>query len=332
MAKVMMRDFDPQLPTFWEIESAAQFIRPHVTETPTRCWPLLNQPLKAEVWLKHENLTPVGAFKIRGGLVYLEHLRCHEPQLKGVIAASTGNHGQSISLAARLLGLKAVIVVPRGNNPEKNAAIRALGAELVEHGVEFQDALEYSRELSSREGLHAVPSFHPLLVRGVATYGMELFRAVPNLDVVFVPIGLGSGFCGVAAARQALGLDVAIIGVVSEQAPAYRRSWESKTLVEQPSLTRVAEGVACRKPHEEALSFILRHAHDVVTVSDEEVLEAMRELIQATHHLPEGSGALAWAAFKKQAHHWHGARVACVLSGGNVSLEVLRACMLGAST
>jgi threonine dehydratase len=329
MANAMMRDFDPQLPTLSEIESATQFIRAHVPETPTRQWPLLNLSWNAELWLKHENLTPVGAFKIRGGLVYLDHLRRQQPNVKGVIAASTGNHGQSISFAAKLLGLKAVIVVPRGNNPEKNAAIRALGAELVEHGAEFQDALEHSRDLSSCEGLHAVPSFHPWLVCGVASYGMELFRAVPKLDVVFVPIGLGSGFCGLAAARQALGLEVAIVGVVSEHAPAYRRSWESKTLVEQPSLTRVAEGVACRRPHEEALSCILRHAHDVVTVHDEEALEAMRELIQTTHHLPEGAGALAWAAFKKQAHQWQGARVACVLSGGNVSLELLGACLKG---
>ncbi len=327
MANILMRDFDPQLPTLAEIESAALLIRSHVPETPTRSWPLLNQISSAEVWLKHENLTPVGAFKIRGGLVYLEHLLRQQPNLKGVIAASTGNHGQSISFAAKLLGLKAVIVVPRGNNAEKNAAMRALGAELVEHGDEFQDALDHAHELSSRESLHFVPSFHPLLVCGVATYGMELFRAVPNLDVVFVPIGLGSGFCGLAAARQALGLDVALVGVVSAQAPAYHESWLNQRMVEHPSTTRVAEGVACRKPDEAALSLVLRHAHDVVTVSDSQALESMREIIQATHHLPEGSGALAWAAFKKQAHQWQGARVACVLSGGNVSLEVLRTCL-----
>lgn len=321
----------PCLPALEEIEAAAALIRPHVPETPVRRWPLLEDGLGCEVWLKHENLTPVGAFKVRGGLVYLDELRRRQPGLRGVIAASTGNHGQSISHAARLLGLRAVIVVPHGNNPEKNAAMRALGADLVEHGADFQDALEHSRRLAAAEGLHPVPSFHPWLVRGVATYGLELFRAAPALDAVFVPIGLGSGFCGLAAARQALGLSAKIIGVVSSHAPAYRLSFEQKRLVEQASTTRVAEGVACRRPDAEALDIILHHAHEIVTVSDAEALAAMRQIIQATHHLAEGAGALAWAAFKKQAAQWQGARVACVLSGGNASLDALRECLAPAA-
>jgi threonine dehydratase len=315
------------LPSLEDIIAAEALIRPHVPETPTRRWPLLEAGLGCEVWLKHENLTPVGAFKIRGGLVYLDELRRSQPEVQGVIAASTGNHGQSISMAARLLGMKAVIVVPKGNNPEKNAAMCALGAEVVEHGNEFQDALEHSRVLADRRALHPVPSFHPWLVRGVATYGLELFRSAPPLDAVFVPIGLGSGFCGLAAARQALGLSTRLIGVVSEHAPAYLQSWQSGRLVEVPSSTRIAEGVACRRPDAAALALILHHVQEIVSISDAEALDAMRYIIQTTHHLPEGAGALAWAALQKQADRWRGARVACVLSGGNASMAVLRECL-----
>lgn len=314
----------PPLPSLAEIEAAKSLIRPHIRETPTYRWPLLEAGLGTELWLKHENHTPVGAFKIRGGLVYMDELKRQEPTVQGVIAATTGNHGQSIAYAARLNGLRAVIVVPHGNNPEKNAAMRSLGAELVEHGREFQEALEHSRVFAVQEGLHAVPSYHPWLVRGVATYGLELFRSVPELDAVFVPIGLGSGFCGVAAARQALGLKTKIIGVVSEHAPAYALSFAQKQFVEQSSTTRVAEGVACKTPHADALAHVMVHAHDVVTVNDEEALTAMREIVQGTHNVAEGSGALAYAALKKQSAEWQGKRVACVLSGGNASLEMMR--------
>lgn len=313
------------LPSVSEIEEAEALIRPFIPETPAIRWPLLEAGFGGELWLKHENHTPVGAFKIRGGLVYLRELLQREPDLPGVIAASTGNHGQSIAFAARKHGLRAVIVVPHGNNPEKNRAMRSLGAELVEHGREFQEALEYSGELAAKEGLHAVPSFHRWLVRGVATYGMELFRQAGELDAVFVPIGLGSGFCGVAAAREALGLGrrTKLIGVVSTHAPAYALSFAEKRLLTQPSGTEVAEGVACSTPHAEALEQVWRYADDVVTVTDAEALGAMRELIEATHNLAEGAGALAYAAFRKQRAAWEGARVGCVLSGGNVSLGVL---------
>lgn len=311
------------LPTLSEIEAAKALIRPHIRETPTYRWPLLEAGLGCELWLKHENHTPVGAFKIRGGLVYMDELKRQQPEVRGVIAATTGNHGQSIAFAARLNGLRAVIVVPHGNNPEKNAAMRSLGAELVEHGSEFQEALEYSRELAVKEGLHAVPSFHPWLVRGVATYGLEMFRSVADLDAVFVPIGLGSGFCGIAAAREALDLKTKIIGVVSEHAPAYALSFQQRQFVEQPSTTRVAEGVACKTPNKEALEHVMNHAHEIVTVNDDEVLTAMREIVQATHNIAEGAGALAYAALKKQREQWQGKRVACVLTGGNASMAMI---------
>ena len=311
------------LPTLSEIEAAKALIRPHIRETPTYRWPLLEAGLGCELWLKHENHTPVGAFKIRGGLVYMDELKRAQPEVRGVIAATTGNHGQSIAFAAKLNGLRAVIVVPHGNNPEKNNAMRSLGAELVEHGNEFQEALEYSRELAVREGLHAVPSFHPWLVRGVATYGLEMFRSVADLDAVFVPIGLGSGFCGIAAARAALGLKTKIIGVVSEHAPAYALSFEQRQFVEQPSATRVAEGVACKTPNRDALELVIHHAHEMVTVNDDEALAAMREIIQATHNIAEGAGALAYAALKKHREQWQGKRIACVLTGGNASMAMI---------
>jgi len=314
----------PLLPTLCEIEAAKALIRPHIRETPTYRWPLLERGLGCELWLKHENHTPVGAFKIRGGLVYMDELKRAQPEVRGVIAATTGNHGQSIAFAARQSGLRAVIVVPHGNNPEKNEAMRSLGAELVEHGAEFQEALEFSRELAAKEGLHAVPSFHPWLVRGVATYALELFHSVPGpLDAVLVPIGLGSGFCGIAAAREALGLKTKIIGVVSEHAPAYALSFQSGRLVEQSSTTRVAEGVACKTPNADALKLVQQHAHEIVTVNDDEALAAMRQIMQATHNIAEGSGALAFAALHKHREAWQGKRVACVLTGGNASMQMI---------
>jgi threonine dehydratase len=312
------------LPTLSEIEAAKALIRPHIHETPAYRWPLLENDLGCELWLKHENHTPVGAFKIRGGLVYMDDLKRAEPGVRGVIAATTGNHGQSIAFAAKLNGLRAVIVVPHGNNPEKNAAMRSLGAELVEHGGQFQDALEFSRELAAKEGLHAVPSFHPWLVRGVATYALELFRALGELDAVFVPIGLGSGFCGVVSAKEALGLKTKIIGVVSEHAPAYALSFQQRQFVEQSSTTRVAEGVACKTPNKDALEHVIRHAHDIVTVNDHEAVAGMREIIQATHNIAEGAGSLAYAALKKHRDQWQGQRVACILTGGNASMGMLR--------
>lgn len=310
------------LPTLEEIESAAALIAPHVPPTPAYTWPLLSEIAGAEVWVKHENHTPVGAFKVRGGIVYLEELLRREPGVRGVIAASTGNHGQSIAWSARRLGLRAVIVVPHGNNPGKNRAMRALGAELVEHGREFQEALEHSRALAEAQGLHAVPSFHPWLVRGVATYGLEFLRAVPDLEAVFVPIGLGSGICGMVAARQALGMKTRLIGVVSAHAPAYALSFASGSLRTQSSATRVAEGVACSTPNPDALRLIQRHVDEIVTVSDDECLQAMRELLECTHNLAEGAGALAWAALKRAAPR-AGRRLGCVLSGGNLSTRIL---------
>ena len=315
---------DDPLPSLGEIEAAAALIRGHVPPTACQSWPLLNQAAGLDVWVKHENHTPVGAFKVRGGMVYLDELLRHHPGTRGVVAASTGNHGQSIAWSARRQGLRAVIVVPRGNNPGKNAAMRALGAELVEHGAEFQEALEHSRVLAEAEGLHPVPSFHPWLVRGVATYALEFFRDAPPLDAVFVPVGLGSGICGVIAARRALGLRTRVMGVVSAQAPAYALSFQEKRLITQSSRTQVAEGVACARPDAMALDCLLRHADGMVAVDDEDALLAMRELLESTHNLIEGAAALPWAALKKLRSQFQGQRVGLIFSGGNADLRTLR--------
>ena len=215
----------PDVPTLAELEAAAAFIRPHVPPTPQYVWPLLSARAGCTVWVKHENHTPIGAFKVRGGLVYLADLKKREPGCRGVIAATRGNHGQSVAFAARQCGLRAVIVVPHGNSVEKNAAMRALGGELIEHGHDFQEALEYAQKRAAIDDLHMLPSFHRLLVQGVGTYGLELLHAAPGLDTVYVPIGLGSGICGVIAARDALQLRTKIVGVVAAQAPCYALSF-----------------------------------------------------------------------------------------------------------
>src|SRR5262245_8984660 len=236
------------LPTLAELEAAAALIRQHVPPTPQYVWPLLCERAGCTVWVKHENHTPIGAFKVRGGLVYLADLKKREPGCRGVIAATRGNHGQSVAFAARRCGLRAVIVVPHGNSVEKNAAMRALGAELIEHGHDFQASLEYAQQRAQANGLHMLPSFHRLLVQGVGTYGLELLRAAPELDTVYVPIGLGSGICGMIAARQALGLRTKIVGVVAEQAPCYALSFAAGRPVSTDAANTMADGMACRVP------------------------------------------------------------------------------------
>src|SRR5215467_6469588 len=250
------------------LEEAAAFVHKVVPPTPQYCWPLLSRRVGAELWVKHENHTPIGAFKIRGGLVYLDELRRAHPAVRGVVTATTGNHGQSIALAATRLGIEATIVAPHGNSAEKNRAMAAFGARLIEAGHDFQAAYEYAVDLAEREKLHFVQSYHPLLVRGVASYGLELFRAVPDLDVVYVPIGLGSGISGVIAAREAVGVTTEIVGVVAANAPTYALSYAAGKPVSTNSAATMAEGLAVRVPDPEALDIIRRGAARVVTVSE----------------------------------------------------------------
>ena len=309
-------------PTLAQIEAAAGIVYDVMSPTPQYCWPLVCRRLGTEVWVKHENHTPVGAFKIRGGLVYFRQLASQSDRPKGVISATRGNHGQSVGFAARRYGIPATIVAPFGNSHEKNAAMRALGVDLVEYGDDFQAAREYAIGLAKDRDLHMVPSFHPLLVRGVATYALELLRHVGDLDVMYVPIGLGSGICGMIAVRDALGLSTRIVGVVSKHAPAYQLSFEQRVPVEHPTTTQLADGVACRTPEPAALEIIWRGVDHIVSVSDDEVAAAMRALFEDTHNVAEGAGAASFAAALSEKDTLSGKKVGIVISGGNVDIKV----------
>lgn len=310
-----------------EIADAQRTVYAAMPPTPQYAWPLLAQRLGATVWAKHENHTPAGAFKIRGGLTYFEKLAKTHPEVRHVVSATRGNHGQSVGFAARRHGLAATIVVPHGNSVEKNAAMRALGVTLVEHGDEFQVASEHAARLAERDGLHRVPSFHRDLVRGVATAYIEFFEALEDNppDVLFVPIGLGSGFAGAAAARAHVGMKTKLIGVVSSHATAYRDSFVAGHAVESPVSTVLADGMACRTPVPEALEVIRREADDVITVSDDEVAEAMRVLFTDTHNVAEGAGAAALAAAMQQRERWRGQTVGISVTGGNVDAAMFGA-------
>jgi threonine dehydratase len=284
-------------------------------------WPLLDARVGAAVWVKHENHGAIGAFKLRGGLVYFDALCRREPDVRGVISATRGNHGQSVAFAARRHGLAATIVVPHGNSIEKNAAMRAHGAELIEHGDDFQAAREHAAALAVERGLHMVPSFHDDLVRGVASCWLEFFEAVQP-QVVFVPIGQGSGICACAAARAYTGVATRIVGVVSAHATAYRQSFRAGRPIEAPVTTQLADGMACRVPDAQALETILREVDDVIAVSDDEVGAAMRALFADTHNVAEGAGAAALAGALQQRARWAGQRIGVALTGGNVDSAV----------
>jgi threonine dehydratase len=305
-----------------EIEEAAEIVYRSMPATPQYRWPTLDARVGASVWVKHENHAPTGAFKVRGGLVYIDELVRSGDKPAGVIAATRGNHGQSVGFAARQYGIPAAVVVPVGNSVEKNAAMRALGVEVIEQGHDFQAAFEIAADLAARRGWHRFPSFHLTLVRGVATYALELFRAVPDLDTVYVPVGMGSGLCGVAAVRDALELSTKVVAVVSQQAPAFALSFEQGHVVSHSAMTRVADGMACRTPDETALEIALRAVERVVLVSDDEVESAMRAFFADTHNTAEGGGAAALAALIQERERMHGKNVAVILSGGNVDTSL----------
>jgi threonine dehydratase len=307
-----------QLPSLDQIRAAQSLVYRHMPPTPQFAWPLLNRRIGTEARIKHENHTPVGAFKIRGALVYLNWLKERQPQLAGVIAATRGNHGQGVAMAARVFGVRCTIVAPQGNSVEKNRAMQAQGAELIEYGQDFQESLEHARWLAADRGLAFVESFHERLVVGTATYALELFENAPPLDTIYVPIGLGSSISGVAAVRNALGLATEIVGVVAADAPSYARSFAARKLVEAPARTAIADGLACRTPNEAALEIILANAARVVEVSDAEVAAAMRAYYEDTHNLAEGAGAAALAGALQEKANLPGKRIGIVLTGGNV--------------
>jgi len=308
--------------TLADLESAAAIVHGAMRPTPQQRWPLLDARVGAAVWVKHENQTPVGAFKVRGGLVYFDRLRASGVAVPGVVAATRGNHGQSIGFAAARHGIPAAIVVPHGNSSGKNAAMRALGVELIEEGHDFQAALEAAGRIAASRGWHLVPSFHEWLVQGVATYSLELFRAVPSLDTLYVPIGLGSGICGAIAVRDALSLPARIVAVVAASAPAYARSLALGRPVSHDVTTRIADGLACRTPVFEALETIRTGVDRVVEVSDDEIEEAMRAIYADTHNVAEGAAAATLAALLKERAEARGREVAIVLTGANVDAAI----------
>jgi threonine dehydratase len=317
------------LPARDQIESAASFLASLVPPTPQYLWPQVAAAFGTEVWLKHENHTPIGAFKARSAAIYFKKLMEREPACPGVITATRGNHGQAVGLAARRFKLPATIYVPHGNGMEKNAAMRALGVTLVEHGQDFQEAREEAARIGAQRGLHMVPAFHPDLVLGVSTYWSELFRAVPDLDLVYVPIGQGSGVCAAAAARNVYSPRTKIVGVVSAHAPCFSKSFAARRVVEAPVETLLGDGMACRKPDEEALGLMLTNVSRVVEVTDAELAAAMRNLFAFTHNVAEGAGAAAFAAAWRERESLAGQRVALALTGGNVDSALFAAVLAG---
>jgi threonine dehydratase len=317
-----MRSLHPTDITLDCLQSAAAIVHRVIPPTPQYSWPLLNRAVGAQVWVKHENHTPIGAFKVQGGLVYFHELMQRAPNTKGVIAATRGNHGQSVGFAAARHGLHATIVVPKGNSPEKNAAMRALGVSLLEHGDDFQESREYATGLAAARNLHLVPAFHRDVVRGVATSWLELFSE-HALDVVYVPVGQGSGICGAVAARDALRAACRIVGVVSAHAPCYKLSFEVGYKVSASASTQLADGLACRVPDEEALATILRGVDDIIAVTDDEIAAAIRLLWRTAHNVAEGAGAAALAGVVQQRERLRGQRVGIPLSGGNIDQALL---------
>ncbi len=315
--------------TLPELEAAAEVVGRHMPPTPQHNWPLLSRRAGCEIFVKHENHTPIGAFKVRGGITYMNELRQSGAKIGGVITATRGNHGQSVARAATAVGLKSVVLVPHGNSREKNAAMRAFGAELIEHGVDFDEAKDEAIRLAGERNLHIVPPFDARLVKGVATAGREMLRALDDLDTVYVPIGMGSGACGMIMARDLLGSKTNVVGVVAANAPCIALSLAAGQPVITNTAATFADGMACRVPDQQALEVLKRGAARIVQVSEDEVADAMRAYYEDTHNLAEGAGAAAFAALMQERGKMAGKRVGVVLSGGNVDREVFAKVLAG---
>ncbi len=321
------------LPSLEEITEARKLVYSLMLPTPQIQWGLLCQRLEGEVWVKHENHTPIGAFKARTAIVYAEELFRKEllrntSGIKGLITATRGNHGQSVALAGQRFQVPVRVVVPHGNSKEKNAAMRGQGAELIEFGGDFQEAREHAKKLADEQDWHFVPPYHRDIVKGVATYWMELFEAAPNLEVVYVPVGMGSGICAACAVRNGMGLKTAIVGVVAEGAPAYALSFEAGRTIEAPVTTVIADGMACRVPDDEALEILGANVDHMVRVSDAEICRAMKIYFTDTHNVVEGAGAASLAAALKEKGSLKGRRVGLIVSGGNVDHEMFARVLL----
>jgi threonine dehydratase len=315
--------------TLTELEDVISLVRASVPPTPQYAWPLLKAQTGVEVVVKHENHTPIGAFKVRGGIVYFDRLKRQRPQVQGIVTATRGNHGQSLAFAGARAGIAVTIVVPHGNSTEKNAAMRSFGAELIEHGRDFDEAKEAAIRIASERGVEYAPSFHRDFVIGVATYAHELFSAVADLDTVYVPIGLGSGICGVIGMRDALGLTTRIVGVVSEVANTYLRSFAAGHIIATNSALTFADGVAVRVPDATALEVIRKGAERIIQVTDDEIAEAIRSIYIATHNCAEGAGAAALAALMKERTRLQGRRAAVILTGQNIDRAWMQTVLAG---
>jgi threonine dehydratase len=306
-----------------DLDEAERVVRPHVPVTPAYRWPLLEAVTRTPTWVKHENATPIGAFKVRGGLVFVDRLLRSGRPVRGLVSATRGNHGQSLAYAGRARDLPVTIVVPEGNSPDKNAAMKGFGAELVVHGRDFQEAREHSVALAEERGLEAVPPFHTDLVAGVATYAAELHAQAPGLDVVYVPVGQGSGICANIAVRDLLGLHTDIVGVVADRAPAHALSFEAGEPVSTPDSDTFVDGIATRVPVPEAVETMVAGAARFVRVSEEAAEQAMRTLWQTTHQMPEPAGAIALAGLLADTERPVGATVAVIMTGGNCDLDLV---------
>jgi threonine dehydratase len=312
-----------------ELEWATRLVRRWIAPTPIYVWPLLDDLCGARVRVKHEGFTPTGAFKVRGGLVYADRLIGRRPDAAGLVSATRGNHGQSLAYAGRARGLRVVIVVPHGNSPDKNAAMRGFGADVIEHGHDYQAAREHSVELADDLGLDLVPPYHEDLVLGVATYARELFEAADELDAVYVPVGMGSGISGLIHVRDLLGLPTEIVGVVAEQAPATALSFTAGYPVTTPRSDTFVDGVATRVPDPVAIEVIAKGAARIVTVSEDEAAEAVRLFLRTTHALTEPAGALALAGLLAERDRQAGRRVAIVHTGSNIDSAMLADLLAG---
>ncbi len=314
--------------TLHDIRESRRIIYKSLRPTPLMKHPLLDQATGLDIHVKHENHNPTGAFKVRGGLNLVARLTPEER--RGVITATTGNHGQSIALSCRQEGVPCTIVTPRGNNPEKNAAMRAFGADVIEVGRDFDEAREYVERLQRENGLRYVHSANePHLIAGVATYALEIFEELPEVDIVLVPIGGGSGACGCALVRTYLGSRAKIIGVQAAGADAFTRSWRTGTRVTGESIATFAEGMATRVTFDLTFSILKEHLDDVVTLSEEELMDGVRLALQTTHNLAEGAGAASLAAAVKLRENLQGKRIVCVMSGGNIDQATLTRVLTG---
>jgi threonine dehydratase len=310
------------LPSVEEIRQAQALVYELMPPTPQITWPLLSERLGAEVWVKHENHTPISAFKARTAVVYVAELFRRSSNIAGLVTATRGNHGQAVALAARRFSVPAYVIVPKGNSIEKNAAMRAQGANLIEFGSDYQESKEHAQKLAAQHGWHFVPSYHRDIVKGVATYWLEFFSAVNNLDVVYVPVGQGSGICSCVAVRNGLNLPTRIVGVVPDGAPAYALSFEARHKIAAPVTTVLGDGMACRMPDDASLEVILEHVDRIVRVSEDEMLRAMKIYFTDTHNVVEGAGAAGLAAALKEKTLVAGKRVGLVATGGNVDHDV----------